>query len=72
MDGPIMELDLICSRFRAIPTPVICDAMYEIGIPEQTLCIPKIAIKDHTLAPLSFGGISGEFTKVSDSAIRVY
>ena len=37
MDGPIMELDLICSRFRAIPTPVICDAMYELGIPEQVL-----------------------------------
>ena len=32
-----MELDLICSRFRAIPTPVICDAMYELGIPEQVL-----------------------------------
>jgi regulator of RNase E activity RraA len=37
MDGPIMKLDLLCSRFRAIPTPVICDAMYELGIPEQVL-----------------------------------
>ena len=37
MDGPIMELVLLCSRFRAIPTPVICDAMYELGIPERVL-----------------------------------
>jgi regulator of RNase E activity RraA len=37
MDGPIMELDEMCTRFRAIPTPVICDAMYDLGIPEQVL-----------------------------------
>jgi len=27
----------MCARFRGIPTPVICDAMYALGIPEQVL-----------------------------------
>lgn len=32
-----MKLDLLCARLRALPTPVICDAMYALGIPEKTL-----------------------------------
>ena len=56
----------MCARFRALPTPVICDAMYALGITEQTLSsrlrplLPdqRIAGAAYTLTGRAIGPVS--------------
>ena len=32
-----MERSKLCQRYRAVPVPVVCDALYALGMPEQVL-----------------------------------
>ena len=52
MTIPVAEL---CDRYRRVPVPVVCDALYELGLPERVLPSNlRPLLPDHRMAGIAY------------------